>query len=115
MTSRSKMLGKGGPMMHSDFARINSAALDMLPALLRRWLPDGHRQGGEYVARNPRRDDRHLGSFKVNLRTGRWADFATDDRGGDIISLAAFLGGISQAEAARHLAGMLGLTAEAQT
>ena len=38
-----------------------------------------------------------------------WADFATGDKGGDVISLAAFLFGLSQAEAARRIAGMLGL------
>ena len=63
----------------------------VLPALLRRWLPDGRIEGNEYVARNPRRSDRRLGSFKINLRTGRWADFAFDARGGDPISLAAYL------------------------
>ena len=36
---------------------------------------------------NPRRADRHLGSFQINVRTGKWADFATGDRGGDLISL----------------------------
>ena len=53
---------------------------------------------------NPHRRDRTTGSFKINLRTGRWADFATGDKGGDVISLAAFLWGVSQREAARRLA-----------
>ena len=66
-------------------------------------------EGGEYVARNPTRHDRRPGSFKVNLRTGRWADFATGDRGGDPVSLAAYLFGLTQAEAARRLADMLGV------
>ena len=79
------------------------------PTLLARWLPDGRREGNEYVARNPRRHDRHPGSFKINLSRGAWADFATGDRGGDVISLAAFLAGTSQGEAARELARMLGL------
>jgi hypothetical protein len=92
-----------------DFTRINSAALPMLPALLNRWLPNGRREGCEYVARNPMRADRRPGSFRVNMRTGKWADFATDDRGGDVISLAAYLSGKSQADAARALADMLGL------
>lgn len=43
------------------------------------------------------------------LRSGRWADFATDDKGGDVISLAAYLSGLSQAEAARELARALGI------
>jgi hypothetical protein len=55
------------------------------------------------------RADRHAGSFKVNLRTGRWADFATGDRGGDPVSLVAYLEGVTQGEAARLVSVMLGL------
>jgi hypothetical protein len=93
-----------------DFDAVNAVALRILPALLQRWLSDGQVEGQEYVARNPLRADRHRGSFKVNLRTGRWADFATGDRGGDPVSLAAYLFGLSQIEAARRLAGTVGLT-----
>ena len=89
------------------FKRINAAALAVLPALLQRWLPDGRVVGNEFVARNPRRVDRHLGSFRINLSTGRWADFAIDVRGGDVVSLAAYLADLSQGEAARRLAAML--------
>ena len=92
-----------------DFDRVNRAALAALPAILDRWLPDGRRCGPEYVARNPNRHDRRPGSFKVNMRTGRWADFATGDRGGDPVSLAAYLFQLNQAEAARRLADMLGV------
>ncbi|BAK84061.1 hypothetical protein [Komagataeibacter medellinensis] len=92
-----------------DFARINSAALASLPALLGRWLPDGKREGHEWVARNPRRSDREPGSFKVNMNTCRWSDFATGDRGGDPVSLAAYLFNIRQGEAASRLVAMLGL------
>lgn len=99
-------------MQHIDFAEINRAALSALPALLARWLPDGRRAGSEWVARNPRRADRRPGSFSISLATGRWADFATGDRGGDPISLAAYLSGTSQAEAARALAEMLGIRNE---
>ena len=97
------------PASRIDFVAINGAALAALPSLLSRWLPDGRREGHEWVARNPRRTDRNLGSFRVNMVTCRWADFATDDRGGDVVSLAAYLAGSSQAEAARNLADMLGL------
>lgn len=92
-----------------DFPSINAAALAVLPSLLSRWLPDGKRQGQEWVSRNPRRADRRPGSFRVNMTTGKWADFATDDRGGDPISLAAYLSNSSQADAARALADMLGV------
>lgn len=97
------------PPARLDFERINAAALSALPALLSRWLPDGRREGHEWVARNPRRADRRPGSFRVNMNTGKWADFATDDRGGDVVSLAAYLANTGQAEAARSLAYMLGV------
>jgi len=87
-----------------DFAALNRAAQPRLCSLLPRWLPQGNQQGAEWVALNPVRDDGRPGSFKVNLRTGRWADFATGDKGGDAISLLAYLRGLSQAAAARLLA-----------
>ena len=95
-----------------DFQAINAAALRVLPDLLARWVPDGKIQGREWSARNPKRGDRNPGSFKVNLATGRWADFASGDKGGDPISLAAYLFGLSQAEAARRVSGMLGMSRE---
>ncbi len=95
-----------------DFDRINRAALADLPSVLRPWLPDLRIIGEEIVARNPTRADRRAGSFKVNVRTGMWADFATGDRGGDPVSLIAFLDGSGQVEAARHLAGVLGIDPE---
>jgi hypothetical protein len=85
------------------------AALGRLPDILARWLPGGRIEGREYVVRNPKRHDHRPGSFKINLDTGRWADFATGDKGGDPISLAAYLAGCSQVEAARKLAAMLGI------
>jgi hypothetical protein len=92
-----------------DFAAINRAALAAFPAVLARILPGGKRVGAEIVALNPRRVDRRLGSFKVNRFNGRWCDFATRDKGGDVVSLVAYLEGVSQGEAARRLARMLGL------
>jgi hypothetical protein len=72
-----------------DFQRINQAAIAALPGVLSRIVPGGKTIKHEYVALNPTRADRHLGSFRINLKTGRWADFATSDRGGDPVSLCA--------------------------
>jgi hypothetical protein len=64
------------------------------------------------VGRNqPRRADKSPGSFSVNLKTGKWADFAVGDKGGDLISLAAYIFNTSQADAARTLAIALGVMA----
>ena len=70
-----------------DFDRVNAAALRNADAVLRGLLPDGRREGAEWVACNPRRPDRKPGSFKINLNTGKWGDFATPDKGGDLVSL----------------------------
>lgn len=92
-----------------DFEKINRVALFYLPDLCSRWLPDGRQRGHEYVARNPRRADNRAGSFSINLNTGRWADFAIGARGGDVVSLAAYLSGLGQCDAAQALADMLGV------
>ena len=63
-----------------DFDRINAQALLCFEAVCRRLLPNGRREGNEYVALNPRRADRHRGSFRINLANGRWADFALADK-----------------------------------
>ena len=93
-----------------DFARIARTALMHSDSLCHRWLPDGHQDGKEWIARNPCRTDRRLGSFKVNLSTGRWGDFATGDKGGDLVALAAYLFDLSQKDAALRIAEMLGMS-----
>ena len=94
---------------HVDFAEINRVALIHLPSLIRVWLPDGRRHGGEWIALNPTRGDKHPGSFSVNLRSGKWGDFALGHKGGDVISLAAYIFRCRQIEAARVLATTLGV------
>jgi hypothetical protein len=94
---------------HIAFARVAGAALAHAETLTRRWLPDGRRERAEWVALNPTRADNRKGSFKVNVQTGRWSDFATGDAGGDLIALAAYLFHLDQAEAARKIAAALGI------
>lgn len=106
------MIGGGSDVRSGriDFGRINGAALARASAVVRGLLPEGRMEGHEYVARNPLRPDRRLGSFKVNVATGRWADFATGDGGGDLVSLAAFVSGLPQREAAIRLAESMGVS-----
>ncbi|QCE35727.1 hypothetical protein FAI40_03015 [Acetobacteraceae bacterium] len=77
--------------------------------ILHRLLPDGRIKGSQYFARNPKRNDKSLGSFSVNFKTGQWADFATNDKGGDLISLCAYLHDLSQKESAQRIAQMVGI------
>jgi hypothetical protein len=92
-----------------NFAATNALCLPRLPALVARLLPGGRLCGRDWVALNPTRVDNRPGSFRINVDTGLWADFATDDKGGDTISLYAYLHGTTQAQAARALNAMFGV------
>lgn len=76
--------------------------------ILHHLLPNGRKQGCEYVALNPTRVDRNLGSFRININTQKWADFATEDRGSDLVSLWAYVRNINQVEAATQILKLLG-------
>jgi hypothetical protein len=93
-----------------DFQGINDAALARYPALLEQWAPGGRVSAGEYKAKNPTRADSNPGSFSVNVKTGKWGDFATGAQGGDPVSLFAYLNGMEheQGEAAKKLSDYLG-------
>ncbi len=93
-----------------DFDKINGVDLHALPVLLARWLPNGRRRGRRWHALNPLRNDHHIGSFSIDVTTGRWADFATGETGGDVINLYAYLRNLGQGDAARELARLLGIT-----
>ncbi len=100
------------PLPHLDFAAINAAALPHLETLCQRWLPGGKRIGLEWTCGSLRGETGT--SCKVNLRTGRWADFATGDKGGDMISLVAWRFDIPQLEAARRLSDLLSISKVAE-
>jgi hypothetical protein len=97
-----------------DFEGINAAALRSARSLLPDLIPGGKFRGLEYIARNPRREDQHPGSFKINYRSGVWKDFATGDGGKDFISLVAYLRGTGQGDTARELADKLGVPLQKQ-
>ena len=98
-----------GTRVSINFTLINALCLQDAEAILQRLVPDGRIIGHEYACLNPRRDDWNAGSFSINIQTGRWADFATEDKGGDLISFVAYVENISQGKAARLLARMVGL------
>lgn len=89
--------------------QISDSALKSSDLVLSHWLPEGKKQGNEWAAINPKRADAHHGSFSVNINTGKWADFATGDKGGDLVSLVAWLEDCSQTKAAELLASFLGI------
>lgn len=98
---------------YPTFAEVKRAALQAIDRVLSRWLPGGKRVDGgkEYTAPNPTRADKHAGSLKVNLAKGTWSDFATGDKGGDLIDLVRYVDGGSEVDACNKLADFLGVTA----
>jgi len=93
------------------FAAIAAAALSQAESLVAEWLPGGRKEGAEWKALNPTRADGKIGSFSVNLITGAWGDFACDDKGGDLVSLYAYLFHYGdQGKAAVELADRFGIT-----
>ena len=98
-----------------SFSELNLSLLPNLRSHLNTWLPGGTYAGDEYTVRNPRRDDKTPGSFKINVRTGGWCDFATGDKGGDPISLYAYINGLTNGKAAGELTRSLGLDARGST
>lgn len=97
------------PGRRVDFRAVSDAALQRSAAVVQALLPRGRREGTEWVALNPTRADQTMGSLKVSLTKGRWADFATGEGGGDLVSLAAYVTGLSQRDACIRLAESLGV------
>lgn len=92
-----------------DFTYINQCALINASHLITQWLPNGDFRGDSYFPLNPTRDDKHKGSFVINCKTGLWSDFATGDKGSGLISLYAYINGITPVESANILTKELNL------
>lgn len=92
-----------------DFKRLAHDALGCSRRLVKGWLPGGKMQGPEYLAPNPMRASDKLGAFSINLNTGKWADFASNDAGGDLISLYAYINGLDNLAAAKAVAEEMGV------
>ncbi len=97
--------------MANDFiGKVAAAALaDFDGAMGFLGLSGGKNQAREYLPINPTRNDHKPGSLSINRDSGAWSEFATDDRGGDLVALAAYVLGCRQIEAAERLADYLGI------
>ena len=87
----------------NDFQKLNEILLLNSKDFVQKLLPNGKKESNEWLALNPKRNDKNIGSFKINLKTGFWADFATGDKGADLISLYAYVLGCSQFESLKRI------------
>lgn len=95
-------------MENNKFKEVKDRAIPYIPSILQRVLPGGRMDGNDYIALNPTRVDNKLGSFRINVHKGKWIDWSSGDSGGDIISLIAYISGISQYEALQVVESMIG-------
>ena len=100
--------------MKTDIAEISDRALSNCESILSTWLPGGRVVGGEYVAANPTRQDKRAGSFKINVSTGVWSDFATGDSGGDLIDLYAYINSAQLSDAVKAVSLIVGSVTDPQ-
>jgi putative DNA primase/helicase len=97
---------------HINFESVAALALSQSRSLVPQWLPNGRLHGHEF--RVGGLDGAPGESLSVNLNSGLWSDFATGDKGGDLVSLYAGCHQLSQVEAARELSNILGGVSESR-
>lgn len=95
------------PLPPIDFRALNEALLSRARELVSAWLPGGTAHGHEYKCGSLAGGEGS--SCSVNLNDGKWADFAGDERGGDLLSLYAAIHEIDQGQAALRVAREEGL------
>jgi hypothetical protein len=74
-----------GKLPPIKFEALANALLAMAASLCEQWLPGGVQRGHEYVCGGVQGGAGT--SCSVNLTTGKWADFASGEKGGDLIGL----------------------------
>jgi len=90
------------------FDQIKRASLSQADSLLASWFPLGRKIGREFKIGNVSGEPGE--SLSVNLDTGVWSDFATGQKGADLIDLRAASLHKSLGDTARELATSLGIT-----
>ena len=88
-----------------DFRKIGDAALAHAESLLASWYPDGFFEGHRRfkVGSVQGGAGESLVIEYAGAKAGMWVDFASGEKGSDLISLYAAKEGISQGEAAKRL------------
>ena len=95
------------PLPPIRFDALADALLSRAEQLVPAWLPGGRRAGHEWVCAGLHGGEGR--SCSVNLLKGRWSDFASDEKGGDLVSLYAAIHGLDQGKAAVAVARDEGL------
>jgi hypothetical protein len=95
------------PLPPINFAALADALLSRADTLVPMWLPGGVQRGHEYACGSLSGGSGT--SCSINLTNGRWGDFATDEKGNDLVSLYAAINGLTMGKAAVQVAREEGL------
>jgi putative DNA primase/helicase len=90
-----------------EFEALADGLLNDAESLLDQWFPAGKLRGHEFTVGSLKGEPG--GSLSINVNTGKWADFQSGEKGGDLISLYAAIHGMKQIDAARELAGRVAM------
>jgi predicted P-loop ATPase len=108
------MSQRNGGYTPIDFDAVERALLDGADRLVPDWLPGGKKVGPEWVCADLSGGEGR--SCSVNLVKGYWSDFASGERGKNLLDLYCAVYGKERVDAARELMPELGLApAAAQT
>ena len=91
------------------------AQVDAVQARYAPEAPGSYRKGHLFFTLNPGRADRSVGSFCLHLsgpKAGRWYDYATAPRGGDLLDLIGMSCNLSATDAIKEARAFLGLDTE---
>ena len=110
MTNSKQPMGNasaGNNLPPIKFKELADALLSRADQLLAAWLSGGKRNGHEWVCGSLAGEEGT--SLSVNIHTGMWSDFATGEKGGDLVSLYAAIHGLTMGKAALSVARDEGL------
>ena len=89
------------------FRELADALLAQVDTLVPAWLHGGHRSVNEWICGGLSGGAGR--SCSVNMVTGKWADFSSDEKGNDLLGLYAAIHNLSSGKAAVQVARELGL------
>lgn len=89
-----------------DFEKTRAEITPYIETLIERWLSAGKRNGRYWMVGSLMNEPGE--SLAVDLQNGIWKDYATGEKGGDLISLWAAMHRIEQLEAAKQVLEQIG-------
>jgi hypothetical protein len=100
-------IGEGANQKLTPFEieQLEAEAIIYLPAIMKRWLPDGRLSGHRWNVRHPKSNSH---AISVDLHDGSWRDFLNAKSGRTVTSLICHLTNLPAEQAILNLKSMIG-------